>query len=131
MQLGADAVVLVLRPNRRAKTGQNLVLVGDRVGEHRLERAEETQFCLAQAVVARQFGGVAQVAGEHARPLHVGQLAIEGRGHGRLQVSLTQSDAQLTAQHFDDRFGGCRIAALEQRAEWLLFGLAACRRHLA
>ena len=75
VQLGADAVVLVLDPDRRAEPREHLVLVGDGIGEHRLERPEQRQLGLAQAVVARQLGGVAEVAGEHARPLHVGQLA--------------------------------------------------------
>jgi hypothetical protein len=46
---------------------------------------------LAQTVVAGEQRSLSQVAGEHARPLHIGQRPIEGKGDRLLEVALTQT----------------------------------------
>ncbi len=78
-------------------------------------------------VVARKLGRVPQVAGEHARPLDVGNGPIESGSNARLQVPLTQADAQLARQDLDDRFRRLGVATLEQLAQFdRLGGRAAC-----
>ena len=90
---------------------QRLRLVGDGRGQHRGERLEERQSGACQGVVARQHGGLTEVAGEHARPPHVGRVTLEGCGDGRLQVPYTQADAQLATKDGHHVARGQRVAA--------------------
>ena len=97
VQLGADAVVLVLHPDRRRHARQRLGLVRDGRGEHARERVEQRQLGRVQQVVARQDRGPADVPGEHRRPLDGREVAPERARDGRLEVALAQADAQLAA----------------------------------
>ena len=71
--------------------------------EHELERMEQRELGVVQAAVAGQLGEAADVAGQHAGPLHGVERAIEGLGDGRLDQPLAQADAQLAAEDLDDR----------------------------
>ena len=88
-------------PRRRDDLGGVL----GRRGEHELERMEQGQLGVVQAVVAGQLGEPADVAGQHAGPLHVVERAVEGLGDGRLDEALAQADPQLAAEDLDDALG--------------------------
>ncbi len=117
VQLGANAVVLVLDPDRCAEPAQDFRLVGNRVGEHRLQRPEHRQLGSAKALVACQLGGVTQVAGQHAGHLDVGQLGIERGRYGRLEMALAESDAHVAREDLDHRARHGRVAARQQRGQ--------------
>ena len=119
VELGADAVVLVLDPDLRPEPGDDLGGVLGRRGEHELERVEQGQGRVAERVVAGEAGQPADVADEHARPLDVVERAVEGLGDGRLHEPLAQADPQVAAEHLDDVLGRQRVGPLEQRrAGW-------------
>ncbi len=109
---------------------EHLVLVRHRIGEHRFQRPEQRQLGPAELVVARQLGGVTEVAGEHARPLDFGKRPIESGGDARLQVAFTQTDSQIAGQDLGDVLGSHGIGAVEQRPQRRLLGLAAGRGDL-
>ena len=128
VQLGADAVVLVLDPDRCRHPRQRLRLVRDRRREHARERVEQGQRRGAQLVVAGQDRGPADVAGEHAGPLDGREVALECLGDARLQVALAEADAQLAAEHLDHGPRGLRVATLQQRPRRCRLGRRATRR---
>ncbi len=77
VQLGADAVVLVLGPDLRPEAGDDLgsVLGGRR--EHEAQRMEQAQARGGQAVVPGQARGLADVAGQHHGTRNVGGRPAE------------------------------------------------------
>ena len=79
VELGADAVVLVLDPDLRPEPGDDLGGVLGRGGEHELERVEQGQRAVAERVVTGQAGQSADIADQHARPLDVVEGPVEGR----------------------------------------------------
>ena len=68
MELGSDAVVLVLDPDRAAQPCDDFGSVSGRRREHRLERPEERQGRGIQGAVAGQLSGSTDVARQHTRP---------------------------------------------------------------
>ena len=66
-----------------------------------------------QRIVPGEGGGAPDVAGEHRRPLHIPERTA-GCGDGRLEVSLPQTDAQLSREHLHHGARRTRIAAREQ-----------------
>ena len=115
VELGADAVVLVLDPDLRAEPADDLGGVLGRRGEHELERVEQGQLGVAELVVAGEVGEPADVADEHPGPLDVVERPVEGLGDGRLDEALAQPDPQVAAQDLDDALGRQRVGALEER----------------
>ncbi len=71
VELGADAVVLVLDPDLGPEAADDLGRVLGRRGEHELERMEQRQLGVGEPVVAGQRREPADIAGEHPGPLHV------------------------------------------------------------
>ncbi len=69
-------------------------------------------------------GRETNIAREHPGPLDVCQRPIESTGDGALQVPFTQTNSEVAAEHLHDRSGCLTIAALEQLAQRLGFGLA-------
>ena len=126
MQLAADAVVLVLDPDSRPEAGKDLGRVLGGRGEHELERMEQGQLGALEATRLRQLGGAADVAGEHARPLHGIERSVERLGQRRLDEPFAEPDAELTGEHADDAPGGLR--AREQAGEQLGLACRARRR---
>ncbi len=95
VQLGADAVVLVLDPGLRADPPHHLLRVGDRGGEHAADRAAELQRSLGQPIIARQDGRRTRLAEQHAGAPHRLDRPVKGRGDRLLQQPLAQPDSQL------------------------------------
>jgi hypothetical protein len=62
---------------------------------------EEREAGRIESVVAGQLSGPADVAGEHAGPLHRGKVTLEGRRDGLVEVALAQADAQLATEDGD------------------------------
>ena len=108
--------------------GQRLCLVGDRRGQHRLERMEEGQARALERVAAGQQGRPPDVSAEHAGPLHGGQVTLEGGRDGGLQVALTQADAQLAAEDGHEVAGRERVGTPQQPGHDLALGFAAAGR---
>ena len=117
VELGTDAVVLVLDPDLGTEPGDDLGGVLGRRGEHELERVEEGQRGRRQAIVAGECGQLPDVADEHARPLDVVERAVEGARDAGLDQALAQADPQVATEHLDDVLGGHRVGALEQAAQ--------------
>ena len=117
VELGADAVVLVLDPDQRPQARQDLGRILGRGGEHELDGVAQPQARLVQAPLFGEDRRLANVPGEHPRQLHLGRRSLERFGDGRLQQPLAQSDAQLAGEDLDHVLGGDAIAAPQQRAE--------------
>ena len=117
VELGADAVVLVLDPDHRPEARDDLGRVLGRRGEHELDRVEQAQARLVQAALFGADRRLAHVAGEHSGQLDLGRGPLERFGDGRLQQPLAQPDAQLPGQDLDDVLGGEGSRSAEQRAE--------------
>ena len=117
VELGPDAVVLVLDPDLRAEPSQDLGRVLRRGGEHELERMEERELGVIELVVAGQLGEPADVAGQHARPFHGIERTVEGFGDRRLDEALAKADPELPAEHLDDALGRGGIASGEELRE--------------
>jgi len=110
VELGSNAVVLVLDPNRRPQARDDLGRVLDRRGQHELDRVQETEAGRVQAVLLGENGRLADVTGEHPRQLDRGLRSLEGLGDSRLEQPLAQPDAQLSGEYLDHVLGGQRIA---------------------
>ena len=70
-----------------------------------------------EPVLAREHGRLADVAGEHPRPLHVVERPLERLRDRRLEQPLAQADPQLAGQDLDDVLRRQRVGPREQRAE--------------
>ena len=106
MQLAADAVVLVLDPDRRAEAGHDLRRVLGRAGEHELERVEQRERGVLQPVVPGERGGPPDVAVEHPGPLHHVERTVERLGDRGLQETLAATDAELAGEDLHEVLGG-------------------------
>ena len=118
VELGADAVVLVLDPDRGAQARQHVGCVLSRRGEHELERVEEPEASFVQASLFGEDGGLARVAGQHHGHSHVRLGPLERFRDGRFQQPLPKADAQLTRQDLDHVLGRQSVAALQQLGEY-------------
>ena len=78
-----------------------------------------------EGVVAGQLRGAADVAAEHARPLHRREVAPEGEGDALLEMALAQADAQLAAEDGGDVAGAQRVGPTQQLGEHGRLGVAA------
>ena len=92
MQLGADAVVLVLDPRLLPDAAHHLGGVGHRCGKHEPDRAANVERRLREAIFARQRGRFARLGDEHEGPPNVGDRSSEGGSDRLLEQSLAQSD---------------------------------------
>ena len=95
VQLGADAVVLVLDPGLVADPPHHLVRVGHRGRQHEADGATQVQGRAAQRVVASQGRGLARLTDQHQRATHVRDGAREGGRHRLLQQPFAQPDPHL------------------------------------
>ena len=68
VELGPDAVVLVLEPDLRAEPGDDLLGVLGGRGEHELERMEERQRRAREGIVAGEGGQLARRPRPASRP---------------------------------------------------------------
>ena len=112
VQLGADAVELVLQPDAPAcRVGGQFVggilanqALPDRLGaflragEHDLDGHEQARGRLLQPAGAGQHGGLTEVAGEHGGFAHGFRLLIEGGRHGLLDEALLRAHAQFAGE---------------------------------
>ena len=117
MELGPDAVVLVLDPDLGTEPGDDLGGVLGRRGEHELERMEEGDLGRVERVVASEARQPADVADQHPGPLHVVERAVEGPRDGRLDEPLAKSDPEVAAEHLDDVLRGQWIGPGEEIAQ--------------
>ena len=127
VQLGADAVVLVLDPHRRPHSRQRRSLIHDGAGQHRLERVEEGEPGAREGSTTSELGRAADVTGEHASPLHRRKLSLEGGSDALLEVTLAQADAELAAEDGRDVARAERVRATEEPREHLRLGLTTAR----
>ena len=117
VELGADAVVLVLHPDRWPQAGDDRGSVLGRRGEHELDWVQEAEARFVQALFPGEDGGLARVAGQHQGHAHNRLRVVERFGDGRLQEPLAQADAQLPGQDLDHVLGRERVAALQRARE--------------
>ena len=117
VELGPDAVVLVLEPDLGPEPGDDLGRVLGRRGEHELERVEERQRRAGKGVVAGQACQPPDVADQHPRPLDVVERPVEGARDGRLDEALAKADPQVAAEHLDDVLGGQWLGSFQEGAE--------------
>ncbi len=110
MKLGPDAVVLVLDPDLRTQTRQDLCRVLGRRGEHEPQRMHQAKTSLGESALFGQHGDLADIAGKHSRPADVRLGLAEGLRDRRLQQPFTQPDPQLAGENLDNEAGGCRLA---------------------
>ena len=68
-----------------------------RRGEHELDRVEQGEAGVAEAVVAGEHRRPADVAGEHAGPLHLVERPVEGLRDRGLDEALAEPDPELAA----------------------------------
>ena len=117
MELGADAVVLVLDPDGRSQARDDLGRVLGRRCEHESDGVAQPQARLLETPFFGEDRRLADVAGEHAGPLHRRLRSFEGPGDGRLQQPLAQPDPQLSGEDLDHVLGSQRVAARQQLGE--------------
>ncbi len=122
VELGSDAVVLVLGPDRGAQAREHVGGILGRRGEHELDRVQQPETGLVQATLLGEDGGFARVAGQHQGHSHGRLRPLERFCDGRLQQSLPQADAQLPRQDLGHVLGGQGVAALQQRGEYGTLG---------
>ena len=102
VELGADAVVLVLDPGLVADSAHHLVGVGHGRCEHESDRSPDVQRCVRQPSLARQRRRLADLAGEHVRASNRLRLGVEGRRDRLFQQALPQADAGLARRDASD-----------------------------
>src|SRR5579862_4874588 len=104
MQLRADAVVLVLHPDRlRRVFFQPLpyrLRARFRAGEHALDRREEPKGRRAKRVLRGERRRFADVAQHHVGLLHLLQVPPEGRRYPFFHEPFLQADAEVAREYF-------------------------------
>ena len=95
VELGADAVVLVLDPDLRPEP--LMISAASSAGEASMNLSgwNSAELGVVEPVVARELGQPPDVAGEHPGPLDVVERPVEGLRDGGLDEALAQPDAQL------------------------------------
>ena len=115
VELSPDAVVLVLDPYHGAQAGEDVGGIFGRRREHELDRMEQPQMGLGQAILFGEDRGFARVPGQHQGHPDGRLWPPERVGDGRLQQPFSQPDAHFAGENFDHVLGGQRIAASQQR----------------
>ena len=98
VELGANAVVLVLDPCLVPDAPHDLGGIGNRSGEHEADRPAEVEGGLAQPAIASKDRRLADLAGQHVGPPHRRKVRVERRRDRLLQQALTQADAGLAGR---------------------------------
>ncbi len=112
VRLRADAVVFVL-DRGVVEIGERFLGILHRAGQHEADRMEQPQARFAETPAGGQAQGLADVAQQHVRALHLGRRGAVGLGDGFLHQAFLQPDAQLAGDDLDDVLGFERRRLLE------------------
>ena len=118
VQLAADSVVLLLRPDLLRAHALECFLRGlDRAGEHEADRLEEGHVARLDLTVLDPHRGLADVSGDQVDPLHLWNRHPERLCDRRFNEANAETDPHLARDDFDDEPRRLGVEAPQQLFE--------------
>ena len=104
MSLGADAIVLVFH-ERILKITESFLCGLRRAGQHEPQRMEQPHLRVAQLACDGQLKGLAYVAQQHIRSLHLDQSSAIGLRDRLLHQAFFKPNPQIAGHDFQNVLG--------------------------